>query len=74
MDFQPGENSIENKWVLKIKCKADNSIEMYKSSSCGERPCPIRGCILGGNLVIGNRFSAILQILSIFANLDLKLN
>ena len=31
MDLPPGRKSIENKWVLKIKRKADGSIDKYKA-------------------------------------------
>jgi hypothetical protein len=31
VDLPPGRKTIENKWVLKIKCKADGSIDRYKA-------------------------------------------
>ena len=31
VDLLPGRKSIENKWILKIKHKADGSIEWYKA-------------------------------------------
>ena len=31
VDLQPGRKSIGNKWILKIKRKADGSIERYKA-------------------------------------------
>jgi hypothetical protein len=31
VDLSSGRRSIENKWVLKIKCKADESIKYYKA-------------------------------------------
>jgi hypothetical protein len=31
VDLSSGRRFIENKWVLKIKCKADESIEYYKA-------------------------------------------
>jgi hypothetical protein len=30
VDLPPGWRSIGNKWVFKIKCKTDESIERYK--------------------------------------------
>ena len=30
VDLPPGRKTIGNKWVLKIKCKADGSIDRYK--------------------------------------------
>lgn len=31
VDLPSGRKSIENKWVLKIKCKADGSLHKYKA-------------------------------------------
>ena len=31
VDLPPGRKSIGNKWILKIKRKADGSIERYKA-------------------------------------------
>ncbi|XP_075112616.1 uncharacterized protein LOC142182297 [Nicotiana tabacum] len=31
VDLLPGHRAIGNKWVLKVKCKADGSIERYKA-------------------------------------------
>lgn len=30
VDLVLGQKAVENKWVLKIKCKVDESIEKYK--------------------------------------------
>ena len=31
VDLPPGQNAIGNKWILKIKRKADGSIDRYKA-------------------------------------------
>ena len=44
VDLPPGRKAIGNKWVLKIKRKADGSIEKVQSSTSGKGIHPKGGC------------------------------
>ncbi|CAL2238714.1 unnamed protein product [Prunus armeniaca] len=72
-DLSPGCKNIGNKWVLKIKCKADGSIDKYKACLVAKGYTQSEGIDYDDTLTPVVRFASIRLILAIVAQKDLNL-
>ena len=72
-DLPPRRKTIRNKWVLKVKHKADGSIERYKACLIAKGYTQQEGEDYAKTFSLILRFASIHLISTIVANLDLEL-
>ena len=71
VDLSPGRKTVGNKWVLKIKHKADGSIDKYKACLVAKGYTHREGIDYEETFSLVVIFVSICPILAIIAHLDL---
>ncbi|KAK0600749.1 hypothetical protein LWI29_018076 [Acer saccharum] len=74
VDLPPGRNAIGNKWVLRIKQKADGIVERYKACLVAKGYTQQEGIDYEETFSHVVRFASICLILAIVAHMDLELH
>ena len=74
VDLPSNWKAIGNKWVLKIKRKADGSIENYKAQLVAKGNTQQEGIDYEETIYPVVRFTSIRLILAIVAHIDLELH
>ena len=73
VDLPPGRKNIENKWVLGIKSKANETIDIYKSRLVVKGYTQQKGIDYGEAFSPVVRFASVRLILALVARMDLEL-
>ena len=73
VDLPPSCKAIGNKWVLKVKCKADGSIDKYKACLVAKGFTQQEGIDYDETFSLVVRVASIRLILAIVPQLDLEL-
>ena len=74
VDLPKGWKANRNKWVLKIKCQADGTIEKYKARLVVKGYTQWEGIYYEESFSLVVRFTLIHLILAIIASMDLELH
>ena len=74
VDMPPGQKAIGNKWILKIKRKADGSIDRYKARLVEKGYTEKEGIDYEESFSLVVRFTSIRLLLAIVTNLNLELH